>query len=230
MIKNQNIILCGGGEASQTYLVDEFFSAKLKKNKILFLPQACSPEMWSYKKALNWLVKRTAFSRIEVIMCENIMNIDSKYLEGFDAIYIMGGNTFKLLKVIREAELEDKIIGFLKDGKIVYGLSAGAIVLGANIYTATSGPEKDSNIVNITNLKSLNFLNGFVVATHYIEDMDKDLFDIHLKEKNKIIAIPETSGVYVKGSTCTVLGYDPITLFESNKKMHLKQGTTFELI
>lgn len=225
---NQRIILAGGGDAPESHLVDLFFSTLLPNKKILFIPQACSPEMWSFQEAYSWIKIPAAFSQVEITMCENINELDSNLLKQFDAIYLMGGNTFKLLKVIRDSKLEEVIIPFLEKGGIVYGLSAGAIVLGAHIETATSGPEKDENSVGIVNFNSLNLLNGYVVATHYVEEMDEDLFIF--SKKNKVLAIPEASGVFIHNQICEVLGYDSITIFDLDQKKYFKPGSKFELI
>lgn len=226
---NRKIILSGGGDAEQSYMVDEFLTTLLPNKTFLFLPQAVSPELWSFKESWDWINIPSAFHELKITMCEDIKNINLKYLLEFDAIYLMGGNTYKLLKTIQESSLNTLLLDYLNHGKVLLGLSAGAIVMGNNISTAAIGPEKDENNVGLNNLNSLNFLNGNIVATHYVKEMDEELFEISSRYKSKIICIPETSGVFIENDSCYVIGHDPIVLIESSEKNYFKQGTYFNL-
>lgn len=65
--------------------------------------------------------------------------------EDYDAIYMIGGNTFYLLKELREKKLDEKIIHAINNGVIYIGSSAGSIILGKTIETALP---YDENWVN----------------------------------------------------------------------------------
>ena len=226
---SQRIILAGGGNARQSQAVDNFFVNLLSNNNFLFVPQAISPQMWPYEKTLRWIQKPKAFGKVKITMLKDFEQLSLEYLMTFDAVYLMGGNTYKLLKVLRDTDLEEFLPLYLKLGKLVYGLSAGAIVMGAHVKTAAVEPEKDENDVGIRDLSSLNLLNGAIVATHYVEEMDDELFGMGKQGNRMILCIPETSGIFVENNNCMVIGNDPVTIINCNEKYSLQKGSEFKI-
>ena len=130
---------------------------------------------------------------------------------------------------MRETGLSKYLIEYLNHGKTIYGISAGAIVMGAHINTASIGPERDENLVGIMDCLALNVLNKAIVATHYVAEMNKALFKMSKQDRRKIICIPETSGVFVYKNKCKVLGFDPVTIIDSGKKRILNKGRIFKI-
>lgn len=54
----------------------------------------------------------------------------------FDVMYMMGGNTFYLLNIIRKTGFDKNIKEFINSGKIYVGSSAGSEILGNSIDVA----------------------------------------------------------------------------------------------
>ncbi len=77
----------------------------------------------------------------------------------YDIIYMIGGNTFYLLKELKEKNLVEKIIQAINNGVIYIGSSAGSIILGKTIETALP---YDENWVNLIDFKGLNIVNGII--------------------------------------------------------------------
>jgi peptidase E len=88
-----------------------------------------------------------------------------KLLELKDITFVEGGNTFYLLKAMRECNFERVIRKVLKQGKVYIGVSAGSIVAGRTIKTA-GWKDADKNIVHLKNLKGLNLV-PFDIFVHY---------------------------------------------------------------
>ncbi len=224
------LILAGGGDPEQSLEVDTFFYNLLRKKKVLFLPDAVSPEIWSIEESLNWLNSQPLFKRCQIDVWENLNDVNLNKVLSYEAIYIMGGNTYKLLNVIRKNKLEIVFEEFLNHDKIIYGLSAGAIVFGNSIHTADTGPEKDENYLGLRNFSGLNFLgSNYLVATHYINESDTELKKMSEKLQKKIIGIPETSGVFVNNDNCKVIGRDSIFIFNDKLKTEIKIDESFKL-
>lgn len=78
-------------------------------------------------------------------------------LAGCDLIYVQGGNTFFLLKCMKESGF-DRVTGAkLEEPDVIYmGCSAGSIVAGANIATA-GWLKMDRNDYGLTDLTGLGF-------------------------------------------------------------------------
>src|SRR5690242_16991774 len=130
------LILAGGGNAIQSQLVDEYFADLLPRGTFLYLPQATAPQPWSFDQAYEWIHRPKAFRNLRIEMWEDLADKTYQQLEPFDAIYLMGGNTFVLLHELRKSKFDVLLREFLKSGRIIYGISAGAIVLGEDITTA----------------------------------------------------------------------------------------------
>jgi len=107
-------------------------------------------------------------------------------VEGFDIIYVCGGNTFYLLKKVRETGFDKVIIEFTKTGKLYFGVSAGSILVCPNIDIASPFDEND---VNLTDLTGLN-LTDVIVSPHYCEE-EKPIID-EFKKKSQYKVIPLT--------------------------------------
>lgn len=93
-------------------------------------------------------------------------NLEKRHFEenidfsNYDIIYMIGGNTFYLLKELREKNLAEKIIQAINNGVIYIGSSAGSIILGKTIETALP---YDENWVGLENFEGLNIVDGIII-------------------------------------------------------------------
>lgn len=99
-------------------------------------------------------------------------------LDSCTSLMITGGNTFRLLKNLRESGFDTAIKHFAKrKNTILCGMSAGAIVLGKTIKAAElEGMEygSDVNDVGLTDLTGLNIVD-FESIPHYNPDHDEEV-------------------------------------------------------
>jgi dipeptidase E len=96
-----------------------------------------------------------------------------KAIEQTDAIFIGGGNTFRLLKALQDFELLDSIRRKIKSGAPYIGSSAGSNVAGPTIKTT-----KDMPIAQPRSFDSLNLIS-FQISPHY---QDPDPTSKHMGE------------------------------------------------
>lgn len=92
----------------------------------------------------------------------------------YDVVYVCGGNTFKLLKFARTANLKTSIESLLKRGCIYIGVSAGSIIIGPSVKIADE-VQPDPNIVGLSDFSGLDIIKE-IVLPHYspeIEDQVK---------------------------------------------------------
>lgn len=81
-------------------------------------------------------------------------------INNFDIIYMMGGNTFYLLDMIRKYNFDNSIRKFISKGKIYIGSSAGSEILGNSIEPALP---YDENKVNMHDFSGLKLVNGLII-------------------------------------------------------------------
>jgi len=213
------VILGGGGNEKLSYAIDKLFFKGVKK--ILYIPLAWPND--DFKSCLKWFKNLT--SKIGTFKIDMLTNWKQKIdLNKYDAVYIGGGNTFKLLKRIKEGGLDSKLIDFYKKGGRIFGGSAGAIIFGNNISIASHCKDKDINLVRLKNMKGMNIVNGFDIQCHYEDDQINEHIKYVNKTKRNVIAIPEESGLLIKGKSYKAIGLKPITIFTTRSIKKYKSG------
>lgn len=155
--------------------------------KIIFVPTASRSE-----EELKY-VGESKKELLDLGIPENnikTLNLDKSVsfqeVEDFDVIYVCGGNTFYLLKKVRETGFDKVIIEFAKTDKLYFGVSAGSILVCPNIDIASPFDEND---VNLTDLTGLN-LTDVIVSPHY-KDEEKTIID-DFKRKSQYEVVPLT--------------------------------------
>ena len=116
-------------------------------------------------------------------------NID---FEDYDAIYMIGGNTFYLLKELREKKLDVKIKHAIDNGVIYIGSSAGSIIL---VKTIESALPYDENWVNLNNFEGLNMIDGIIIP--HANRKQEFLKEAKEKYKDKIIELYDDYGIVI---------------------------------
>ena len=188
------LLLSGGGEPDQVKPLDKYFANYVKDGKILYIPVAM--DKIPYEDCEKWFRETYAkYNLNNIEMCTNLKEIND--LNNYKAIFIGGGNTFKLLKEIKESNFDIKLKEYLQNNGFIYGGSAGAIIFGKTIEPAIHA---DKNTVNLKDLNGLNILDDYDVWCHYKEtDNLKDL-------NRKTIVLYEESGILYDGKEIKTIG------------------------
>ena len=113
-------------------------------------------------------------------------------IDDFDIIYMMGGNTFYLLDVIRKTGFGEKIRGFLSKGKIYIGSSAGSIIMGNTIEAAALF---DENNVGMTEFTALKLVDGIIVP--HANRKEAFINNLRSETNEKIIPLYDGGGIIV---------------------------------
>ena len=214
------VILSGGGAGEKTKEIDELFASIIDKNKpLLYIPVAIDKVKHPYSECLKWL--RGTFDNLKVNLYEMWTESDfykSKITspDKFGGIYIGGGNTFYLLKILKESGFWEFLIKALKIGIPVYGGSAGAIIFGESILTSS-----DKNLVGLKEFSGMNLLKDISFFCHYKPEKDEK---IKKSDISKILALSERTGVYIKDDKAIIIGQEPAYLFFNKNKKKINVG------
>lgn len=147
---------------------------------------------------------------------------DEETLLASDGIFLGGGNTFYLLKSLRERRLLDKLRAFVARGGVLMGLSAGSIVLTPNVSTAlVPSLEADDNDVGITNFRALGLV-PFEFSPHYEggRKVDSELLEHSRRIKRPIYACADGQGIVVRDGGIRFVG--EVTVFHRGQKYSLQ--------
>lgn len=208
MIK-EKVFLAGGGDEKQSASFDSLYVNELGASgvkRIIYIPNALPKE--KHEKAGSWF--KSIFSKKveDIEMFDNLSQ--AKVLSpSRDSVYLGGGNTARLMEELRSSGFDKKLTEFAQSGGVVYGGSAGAIVLGADIRTAPEVKESKT-----TDFKGLDLLGGRSVGCHFkgTEEEVEDYLELRGQINTPIMLISEESGVLLKGGKVEVVGENGVRL------------------
>lgn len=202
-------LFSGGDEEENTQMIKSMLELNTKKDlQITFIPSC------SYDSEMDFIdfvgqyrrfrIKKFIYFPIDVPFSEILKT------EAFssDIIFLGGGNTYYFLKELRKNRILKLLKGFVKEGGILAGESAGAIITTPTIDMAGI-PEfdKDDNEDKVRNFNSLDlvpfdFFPHYKNSKRYKEELKK-----HSLEKNKkIYACSDGGGVIVDGNLVKPVG------------------------
>lgn len=206
------LILAGGGGAEASKKVDEYFLNLVDTGKVLYLPIAMPTEKHnSCQKWFSETFSRLGFSNFN--MWSDVSDKSYEDLREFSAVYIGGGNTYLLLDTLRQTGFDKHLIKYAENGGITYGGSAGAIVLGSIIDTASFGNVCDKNEVGISNTNGLGLIGDYVVKCHYDESEKTELEDFCREKGVSAVALREESGLFWDNGAIQSIGSEPVYMF-----------------
>jgi len=151
----------------------------------------------------------------------------SKYqyenLKNFDAIYIGGGNTWSLMQELMDSDFSQELISYIKNGGVVYGGSAGAIVLGKHIDT-----HDDENKINLKDTSGFNLLSDYSVACHYTNEQGNRFRDWAISHNSPIVCLPEEAGLMFGNDSVLCVGTKPCVIYLTDGvKKEIQPDTSF---
>lgn len=116
-------------------------------------------------------------------------------LKTAEIIYVGGGNTFRLLKALKDSGADQILRDFCEHSSGIYvGVSAGSLIVGQSIASAVG---HDDNNVNLTDLTGLRIV-PYLLLVHYTE---KDAADLVMLEQNfpKVRTLTDSQAIIHQG-------------------------------
>lgn len=182
------IVLNGGSYYPESKEIDKMWIDKINMNDlIIFVPAATTRSQESYFDFFKKQMGGYGFSNIEYV--DLYTNWERAYEA--KAIYIAGGNTYKLIDIMRKSGFADFIKQHNKS-LIVIGNSAGAVVLGKDIRTSN-----DSDIIGIDNMCGLGLVD-YSICPHYTEEKDNRLISLSNELNQIVLGISEKSALIIE--------------------------------
>jgi dipeptidase E len=223
------LVMSGGGESEGFLKLDAHFLTLLPNNpSLLLIPMAGEPD--TYDDALERIVDTFStinFENIEMIL--DLSTLDWECLKNFDAIYIDGGNTFRLMDQVRKTHFYELLRKFIHKGGVINGDSAGAIIMGSHLETAHFGDEGDENETELISYQGLNLLGDIAIHCHYKESEEQQIQSFVEEYGLPVIALNETAGISIENDNLKILGNCEVHFYHLNKKIVLQPGELFRL-
>jgi dipeptidase E len=137
------------------------------------------------------------------------------------AVFVGGGNTYVLLRRLRQSGLVEPLRERIRAGLPYLGASAGANVAGPNVLTTN-----DWNVVGLTAFEALGLV-PFNVNPHYLETdpamapgsetRDMRIAEYHVVRDNPVVGIEEGAMVRVEAGTSVVRGTSRVKVFRRDR-------------
>lgn len=164
------------------------------------------------------------FKKVSEIIKENGYDMEDFDIEGKtreeikdffkdkNVVHIEGGNTFYLLKVIRETGFADILKELLDEGRVYIGTSAGSYIMCPTIEVSDWNPDGKDRF-GVTDFTALNYV-PFVLKVHY-----KDEAENLVKEKMKTLKYPlrilrDGQGILVENNEANFYGEQNETILK----------------
>jgi dipeptidase E len=136
-----------------------------------------------------------------------------KSLNQYDAIMVGGGNTYALLKRLRESGLLRMIRDAVRKGKPYVGASAGSNIAGPNACTTNDMPAYVRCDLRAMDLVPWNINPHYPRAPRaekgrakFSESRNQRIAEYHCVHQNPVVGIEEAACIRVDGDKATVLG------------------------
>lgn len=210
------LYLCGGGSGKQILNALCSFSKKLDKSKpILYIPLAM--ESSKYKDCYKWFeseIKMMNLYKFEMV--ESSLDLSKRDLLNYSAIFIGGGNTYKLLNEIKQYDNNRKLLDYLNAGGTVFGGSAGAIIFGNDINCCQLD---DKNEIDLIDTKGFNLLNNYSILCHLKKSkLNRNCkFLENYSQKYSVIYLPEEDVIVVENNKISIIGNKKYIIFKDGK-------------
>ena len=221
------LILNGGGSDEQIKEGLEIFAREVNGGKVLYVPLA-----WPYgnmEECINWFrgqVSQFGITNIEQILDPN--DITREKLKETSGVFIGGGNTYQLLKGLKETHAFENLKEYIENGGLIMGGSAGALIFSECIDTCLKDELvikscNDENKVGLKDTKGFNCINGYSILPHYKKlpeqypDIQKRV-DKLLKQGYKLVCLPEETSLWINGNQMTIIGQKPAEIFDGKDK------------
>ena len=144
-----------------------------------------------------------------------------KAIEKTDAIFIGGGNTFRLLKTLQDLDLIDPIRRKVEAGVPYIGSSAGSNVAGPTIKTT-----KDMPIVYPRSFDALNLV-PFQISPHYLdpdrssrhmgETQEERILQFLEENETPVVGLREGAWLLVEGDSAILKGSSGARIFRRGR-------------
>src|SRR5438477_2941467 len=159
--------------------------------------------------------------------------IPIEQLDRADAIFVGGGNTFRLLKKLYDRNLLDPIRQRVRAGLPYIGSSAGSIVTCPTIRTTNDMPIVECKSLDA--FGSIPFqINGHYLdpdpgSTHKGETREERIREFHEENTTPVVGLREGTMLWIEDGSAKLLGLKPARIFRRGKEpIEVDPGTVLD--
>lgn len=175
-------------------------------------------ELWLRRELLPYDVPR-------VELWSDVAGRSIDDLDADDVVFVLGGNTFDLLRHLQTRGALDLARDHVARGGVYFGSSAGAVLAGADIDIASFADPNDAGITDTTGLR---MLGDAIVRPHY-DPADRDDSWSWTERGFTVLGVPEDAGLAVIDGVARNAGPAPVEVLSGTTFRILEPGDHVEL-
>ncbi|MBI2444429.1 MAG: Type 1 glutamine amidotransferase-like domain-containing protein [Candidatus Magasanikbacteria bacterium] len=206
----KTIILASSSEFIAS-TIDNFLPKPLSESKVLYVTTASKKvNDDSYVEKTRQKIGELSFSYTEIDIAGKTEEELKKALTSCDIVYVEGGNTFYLLKAVRESGFEKAVKEAMDKGIVYWGVSAGSYIACPSIVMATWSDRFDR--FGVTDWSAMNLV-PFLIKAHYapkyLDSIKRNAKDLQLPMR----MLNDNQAIIVRDGEVQLIGEgDDITL------------------
>ena len=187
--------------------IQKFVGADPSTVKMLFVPTAGNLEedVWWIDKDRD-VLKGMGFQIIELDIENASKGEMQQQLSNTNVVYVAGGNTFHLLKQLRETGFDKMLDAFVAKGGLYVGASAGAIIAGPDIG-AVSSIDEPEKVDGLKSTKGFGWVNVIPIPHYDMKSRTRSIDEIKAKygRDNEIVLLTDDQALVVEGNEWRVV-------------------------
>lgn len=195
-------VLSWWGDYTDSVKIDALYKWMLGGKRILYIPRAMRPG--AYPSCLEWIQNTfpaNDWYDVHLLSEQEFVDNNEDYLASYDGIYIWGGNTYRLLSLLRKTWFWKIIKDFIDNNKPIYWWSAWAIIMGKEIHTS---PDMNATKLSFEETLWYDICNGCSLVCHHHERKNDEIKDYTLNYQIPVICLPEWTAVMSNENICTI--------------------------
>ena len=148
--------------------------------------------------------------------------VSTDHLDAADAIFVGGGNTFRLLKTLYERDLLSPIRDRVRAGLPYLGSSAGTVIAAPTMMTTNDMPVVEPPSFNALALVPFqinpHYLDPDPQSTHKGETREERIREFLEENETPVVGLREGSILRVENDTTTLLGEKTARIFRRGEE------------